>query len=470
MVDGAPRGPSERMAAGLTPAPIPGCMAGAPAPTGAAPIGRRRLGALLPAAAIGAAGCARFPTLPEGSGGAIEDDPLFREAVASAPVLPGNAVVPLWGGRRTFTALFRAIEAARDHVNLEFYIFQDVALPGAAGGPTLFALLREKLRQGVAVTVIYDSLGSEDTPAAALDALRAAGARLLSFNPLNPFEARGGRWRPNSRDHRKIAVVDGRVAVMGGVNLDSVYENPCGTVPGGDPVEDTETACWADVAVRIEGPAVAALQRLFFETWAKQGGGALPPRDWFPAPGTPGRTPVRVLGSAPGEGRPRFYAARLAAIADARRRVWLCTGYFIPTPRERAELVRAAERGVDVRLLLPGVTDTPPATHAQRALYGPLLEAGARVFEVRDRVLHAKCGAIDGGWSWVGSSNLDRRSVAWNNEVDAVMLGREVAAGLEAGLERAMARAAPVDVDGWKRRGVSQRLREWLSWPLWDLL
>ncbi len=435
------------------------------------PIARRALGALLPGVpALAAAGCARFPELPAGAGGPVEDDPLFREAMASAPVLHGNAVAPLYGGLAAFTALFRAIEAARDHVNLEFYIFQDVGLPGATG-PSLFGLLREKLRGGVAVTAIYDSIGSADTPAAALNALRAAGANLLSFNPANPFEARGGRWRPNRRDHRKIAVVDGRVAIMGGVNLDHVYENSCRRSPAGDdPVENTDDACWADVAIRVEGPATAALQRLFFETWAKQGGAVLPARDWFPPPTRPGRTAMRIFGSAPEEGRPGFYVARLAEIADARRRVRLCTGYFVPTRRESEELARAARRGVDVRLLLPGVTDTAVATAAQRASYGPLLEAGVRISEVRDSVLHAKIAVVDGVWSAIGSSNLDRRSVAWNNEVDAVLLGPEAGAALEAAMARAAARAVPVTLDGWRRRSVGQRLRELLSWPVTDLL
>lgn len=393
---------------------------------------------------------------------------MFREALAAAPVLAGNAVTPLWGGLRAFTALFHAIEAARDHVNLEFYILQDVTVPNTPE-PSLFALLRKKLGQGVAVTVIYDSLGSEKTSAAAFESLRAAGARLLSFNPLNPFEARGA-WRPNARDHRKIAVMDGRVAVMGGVNLDTVYENSCRREIQGDPAESTDDACWADVAIRVEGPAVAALQRLFFETWENQGGGALPARDWFPDLGTPGRVPMRIIGSAPEEDRPRFYVTRLAELAKARNRAWLCTGYFVPTPRERDELVRAARRGVDVRLLLPGVTDTPLATHAQRAAYGPLLDAGIRIFEVKDSVLHAKVGVIDDAWSWVGSSNLDRRSVAWNNEVDAILLGAEVAAVLANILERAMRRAAPVSLDGWKGRSTGQRLRELLSWPVRDML
>lgn len=434
-------------------------------------VGRRALGALLPAVpALAASACASFPELPAGNivGDPIQRDPLFREAMASSPILPGNEVTPLHGGLQAFTGLFRGVEDARDHLNLEFYILQDVSVPGT-DGPSLFTLLREKLRRGVAVNIIYDSFGSKDTPTEDLDSLRAAGANLLAFNPVNPLEARGG-WRPNWRDHRKIAIADGRVAMVGGINLDHVYENACERAAEGVTIKSTEDACWADVAIRVEGPAVAELQRLFLEAWTKQGGGPLPARDWFPAPTGSGRTRMRVLGSAPREGRPRFYVARMAAIAGARRRVWLCAGYFVPTEREQAELVRAARRGLDVRLLLPGVTDEPLTLAAQRAFYGPLLEAGVRIQEVRNSVLHAKVGVIDDNWSWVGSSNLDRRSVAWNNEVDVIILDRWASEGLAAAMERVMAHSVPVTLDEWRGRGAGQRLRELLAWPLLDQL
>ncbi len=432
--------------------------------TGATCHGRPRLTPLARRAALAlplaAAGCASFPALPEPG---IAGAPLHRAAEAAAPVTEGNAVALLAGGARAVAAQLEAMAAARDSIHLEFYMLEDVAAPG---GGTLFRLLAAKARQGVAVAATYDGIGSGQTSVAQLDALRAAGVRLLSFNPVNPLRARGP-WRPNHRTHRKILVVDGRVAFTGGVNFDHVYANPCG--PGAaDPEEDADAACWDDAALRVRGPAVAQFQRLFLATWERQGGPPLERRDWFPPPGRPGGTAMRVLGSSPGEGEPFFHAVRLAALEGARRRAWFATGYLVPTPRELRELQAAARRGVEVRLLVSRAGDHPVATHAQRATYAALLGAGVRVLETTDRVMHAKLALVDDGWCAIGSSNFDRRAAAWNDEADAILLGSN--AVVARFMEGRMARAAVVDPAAWAARPLGQRLREALSWPLADQL
>ncbi len=422
-------------------------------------IGRRGLGLL---AAAGLSGCAAIPVLPDGPSDPMERQSLLVEALDGAPLTNGNRVEVLDGGIAMFQAAFRAIAAAKDHVNLEFYIFQDVRIPGVEG-PSLFELLQVKLAQGVAVTIIHDGYGSLGTD---LSPLRAAGAKTLEFHPLDPTAAKRG-WMPNDRDHRKLMVVDGRIGIMGGVNLDRVYQNPCGT--GATPT-DPEAACWHDASIRIEGPAVASMQRLFFETWEKERGGPLAPRDWFPRLAETGPARIRVLGSEPGERKPRYYVTLVTALEAARERIWLCTGYFVPTWQERRVLRAAARRGVDVRLLLPSVSDSQEALNAQHAAYDDMLEAGIRIHEVTDGILHGKLAVVDGVWSAVGSSNLDRRSVAWNNEADAIVLGRDTATALERILAREFGRARPVDLAAWERRGLGARIREQSSRLFIDLL
>ena len=411
------------------------------------------LGAMLAALA----GCARIPTAPAGPADPLERHLAAQAALGDAPIVPGNRVTVLDGGAASFAAMFDAIAAARDHVHLEFYILQDVRVPGRPG-PSLFELLAEKLRQGVGVALLYDAFGSAAVPAEKFAALRALGARTLAFNPVDPLRARAG-WAPNDRDHRKVLVVDGRIGFTGGVNLDKVYENPCHGPSTGFPVGDVGDACWRDTAIRIEGPAVAELQRLFLHNWQKQRGPALACSCFPPLPQA-GPTRLAILGSAPEEGEPRFYRALMAAIGSARQRVWLATGFFVPTHDEREALAAAARRGVDVQLVLPSVNGVPTALAAQHAAYDDLLKAGVRIAEVEGEVLHAKLAMVDGVWTAIGSSNLDRRSVAWNDEVDALALGPEVAGQVAVVMQRDARLAQPVTLAGWRARGLGERLRE----------
>ena len=431
------------------------------------PVTRRATLQLLGPALL--AGCAGVPDIdgliPPRSAGT--DDPLQRQyglqvALAGAPLVTGNRTTLLTSGQAAFAAMFAAMAAARDHINLEYFILDDVAYQGV----TLSSLLANRLRAGVRVNLMYDAYGSADTPAGFFDDLRGLGARVVAFNPIDPLKARAG-WFPNDRDHRKIMIVDGAVGFTGGVNLDKVYENP---KSAGLPADgDTSRAWWRDIALRIEGPAVAELQKLFFGAWRDQNGPAVEPAGYYPPLPRLGVQTIRVIGSSPGENRPLYYLSLMSAIRSARERIWLSSGYFVPPHQERESLSDAARAGVDLRIVTPSHSDVGAAVYAARAAYGDLLEAGARIYEVQDAVLHAKLAAVDGVWTAVGSSNLDRRSVVFNNEVDVVIVGRDTAAQAEAVLKSDMDAARPVSLARWRNRSMAERFEEWKArlWEYW---
>ncbi len=386
----------------------------------------------------------------------------LQQALSEAPLVTGNNATILRDGAQALPAMFAAMQAARDHINLEFFIFSDVVWAGVS----LSDLLVGKLQQGVAINIIYDAFGSQDTPPALFEKLHASGARIVVFNPLNPWKAKVG-WLPNDRDHRKIMVVDGRIGFTGGVNLDKVYENPpsAGIPPDGD----TRHAYWRDTAVRIEGPAVAELQKVFFGTWKQQKGPPVGPATYFPPLPRVGVQTVRIIASSPGDERPLYYISLMTAVLSAAQRVWLSSGYFVPPHEEREDLAKTARAGVDVRIVVPSHSDVAATVYAARASYGDLLQAGAHIYEVHNAVLHSKLATIDGVWSTVGSSNLDRRSVLFNNEVDAIILGRDTAAQVEAILRQDMTMAHDITLAKWQLRSLGERWDELKArvWQYW---
>jgi len=383
-----------------------------------------------------------------------------EEAVAGSPLTTDNAVAVLRDGDQTFAAIGQAISAARETLNLEYYTIEDVTLQTADGNARSLAdMLVAKLQQGVAVNIIYDGYGSSDTPAAFFDRLTKAGAKLVAFHPLgpNPADIIDG----NERDHRKITVADGRVAITGGVNLSKSYESKS---PGSDDddEEDPQTGLpvhWRDTSIRIEGPAVGEIQKLFFTHWNAEGGEKLDEARYFPKPEAEGGDVVRVIGSTPSQEISRYYVTLVSALRSAESRIWISNAYFVPTPEEMEALIAAARRGVDVQLMVPQKSDAEPAIEAARSHYSDLLGAGVKIYETQNVVLHSKTVVIDGVWSAIGSSNFDHRSVLFNDEIDAVVIGRKTAADLESIFRDGTQTAVAIDRETWEaQRPFSDRM------------
>ena len=404
-------------------------------------------------------------------GGAQSSDVLARhlaleQAVSDSPLVLGNRVVILENGPNTYAAMFSAIAAARDSINMETYILDDDEV-----GQRLAEALIAKQQQGVQVNLIHDAVGTLGTKKEYFKRLSDAGISVLEFNPVNPVVAKAG-WAVNQRDHRKLLVVDGRSAVLGGINISSVYSSSggsSGSMSGGSRGGDKKSLPWRDTDLLIEGPVVAPLQKLFMETWQAQKGKPLAPRQYFPSLQTQGQEVVRAIGSAPDDPFSQIYVTLISAINSAESEILVTNAYFVPDPQLMNALIAAAARGVDVKLILPSTTDSSLVFHAGRAHYEPLLRGGVKLYERREALLHAKTVVVDGVWATVGSTNLDWRSFLHNQELTAVVLGKEFGAKMRAAFERDLAASEQVTLEAWQRRPVTTRAKEMFArlWEYW---
>ncbi len=325
-------------------------------------------------------------------------------------VLPGNRAVLLRGGAEAFGAMEELILSARRRLLLEFYAFADDAV-----GRRFGALLASRAAAGVEVYLIYDAVGSLLTDRDFFRDLARAGVRVGEFHPVVPWKP---YWNWGRRDHRKLICADGTVALVGGFNLS---ERDAPKSLGG--------AGWKDAQARVTGPVAAEIERLFWGSWLACG--KVPPVRSAPAPAA-GSAHAAVL-SATGFRQARsIRRAYRHAIDAARERISVTNAYFLPDRIIRKCLMRAARRGVDVRIITPGKTDHPYVRWASWAMFPRMMSSGIRLYEWQGEILHSKTAVIDGVWSSVGSHNLDHRSLHYNLELNINVFDGDFGADMEA--------------------------------------
>lgn len=372
---------------------------------------------------------------------------IFRRNTLAA-ISRGNSGELFEHGAAFFPALLDAFKEAREYILLEFYIIRDDRIGRAFADALLNAVER-----GVEVYLIYDYVGCFDTPASYFRGLEEGGIRCISFNPP-PFR-RGIAWL-DKRDHRKMAIIDGKTAFVGGINIGNEYAG------SGESFEK-----WRDLGVRIAGPAARDLELLFRSNWIEEGGNL--PAAWSsePVPAeTAGDAGILIVNGGPHHNRSMIRSAFRLAIAGASENVRVVNPYFVPGPRVVRSLLRAAARGVRVQLMFPSRSDVPIVRLVSRSYYTPLLKAGIEIFEREGTVLHAKVMLIDDSWAVIGSANLDQRSFHRNYEVnvivDSLEFGRDVAAMFSEDLK--MSRR--IMLEEHERRGLLTRLLERLCSPI----
>jgi cardiolipin synthase len=362
-------------------------------------------------------------------------------------LVAGNRVTLLRNADEAYPAMLEAIRAAERSVRLEMYMFE-----GGEIGQVFAEALEERARAGVSVQVVYDAVGCLGTPAALWERMRAGGVDVREFHPLSLWRR---LWSFNVRDHRKLLVVDGRVAFTGGLNISRSY------------VTTEVQAGWRDTQVRVEGPAALEMDRLFSSTWGYVSG--KPARLPSAAPAPAGDQLVGVIGSRLWRQRTAIYCRYLHAIRRARSSIRIANAYFVPPRRVRRALMRAARRGVAVEVIVPEWGDLLSVHFASRRLFDMLLRSGVRIFLWPDAVMHAKTAVIDGLWATVGSFNLDHRSLFHNIEINLTMVGPEIGAGMEAMFAADRERCREVDLFDWRLRSIGERLLErmWYLFRRW---
>lgn len=354
-----------------------------------------------------------------------------------------NSVELFRGGREFFEALFDAIRVAEKTILLEYYIIHDDRI-----GADLARELGAAVRRGVTVRLIYDYIGCLDTPSSYFKALAKNGVKLLAFNV--PSFRRGMYWF-DKRDHRKMTIIDGTLAFLGGLNIGDQY---AGCVSG--------RQNFRDLGFSIRGEAVCELEAIFHTTWNGEEYGNMPVASAKPRRigGKAGDAAVNIISGGPRQRRSYIREAFQVNIAAAAEEILIATPYFVPGPRIIRSLLRAVRRGVRVRLLLPARSDVPFVLLLGRSSYATLLRGGVEIFELEREILHAKVMLIDAERTIIGSANLDQRSFHRNFEINCLVDNVQFGGQIRALLLEEIDGSSPVELHVHERRGVLIRIME----------
>jgi cardiolipin synthase A/B len=375
------------------------------------------------------------------------DDPTFERCMAhllGPPLVDGNRITSLLNGDQIFPAMLAAIRSAKATITFETYIYWSGKI-----GREFADALAERATAGVRVHVLLDWLGSNKLDAAALEELESAGVEVERYRPL--------RWyslsRMNSRTHRKILVIDGKVGFIGGVGIADQWTGNA-----------QSPEHWRDSHFRLEGPAVSHLQAAFADNWIKTHANVLNSADYFPALESIGPSRAQGFKSSPREGGDSVRLMFLMAISAARKRILLANSYFVPDTRTIEALLAAVQRGVQVEIIVPGRhIDTKVTRRASRSQWGPLLAAGVSIYEYQPTMYHCKVMVIDDRFVSVGSTNFDNRSFRLNDEANLNVIDGELADEQARVFEIDKQQSERMTYDAWKRRPWREKVVETLA-------
>jgi cardiolipin synthase len=346
------------------------------------------------------------------------------ERLAALPVLRGNDVELLVDGERTFESLFAGVEAAEEYILMQWFIVRDDRL-----GRRMRDALVAKAQQGVEVYFLFDAFGSSGLTERYVESLQEAGVHVQAFSSGDTALS---TLQFNFRNHRKVTVVDGEVAWIGGLNLGDEYLG-----------RHERLSPWRDAHVRIEGPSALVAQLAFVTDWNFMTG-EIPPLSWDPVPADGGDEPVLLLASGPADELEAGQLMYVHAINSAQERIWISTPYFVPDQAVLAALQLAGLRGVDVRILLPRLNDHRIINLAAWSYFGDASLTGVKFYRFEDGFLHRKAVLIDSVAAAVGSANFDNRSFRLNFEITGLFMAEDTVGQVERMFLRDIEHSSPV--------------------------